>query len=89
MADNKKKKYKKRKHPNGAPKPAETSAAEKNSSTEERSAEPELRRPQAVKAPRPQDTKPFYLRMIMLAVAVVMILGIVISAAAGSTGGFF
>ncbi len=84
MADSKKKKYKKRKPSGGAPKPAE-SASEKQLNAE---AEPP-RRQQPVKAPRPQSDKPLYLRIVMLAIAAVMILGMVISAAAGSTGGFF
>lgn len=84
MADNKKKKYKKRKPSGGAPKPA----AEKITQSQPDEIEP-LHRQQPVKAPRPQSEKPLYMRIIMLAIAAVMILGIVISAAAGSTSGFF
>ena len=83
MADNKKKKYKKRKTSGGAPKPVEA-AAEKQS--EELDAP---RRQQPAKAPRPQSDKPLFMRIVMLAIAAVMILGMVISAAAGSTSGFF
>ena len=89
MADNKKKKYKKRRHSGGAPKSPEKAAAASEKNTEERSETPELRRQQPVKAPRPESDKPLYMRIIMLAIAAVMILGIVISAAAGSTSGFF
>lgn len=42
-----------------------------------------------VKYQRKSSDKPLFMRVIVLAIAAVMVLGIVISAAAGSTGGFF
>ncbi|MBP3270679.1 MAG: hypothetical protein J6M17_00445 [Ruminococcus sp.] len=78
MATNKKRK---KKHPQGAPKPKSAVPAAAENVQEQREEKKQY-------AQSPRDSKPLYMRIIMLAIAAVMVLGIVIGAAAGSAGMF-
>ena len=73
---------KKRKKPQGSPERAKTvSTAVIEDEKIRESIDPPIR--------RSGSDKPLFMRIVMLAIAAVMILGIVVGAVAGNTGAFF
>ena len=72
-------KNKKRSKPQGNPQKAAKNTAETENEIIQKTIDPPIRR----------GDKPLFMRIVMLAIAAVMILGIVVGAIAGNAGAFF